>query len=341
MQMKKVFYLFSQIIFILFIDHLLYKKKKLLFSGKNIGELYLRLNKYNLLDKIKIEYDKNKFAILYYNRTNRWGLFAHYRHYIACIIHYLSLGYIPIIDLATTLNVFNGYNKCSIKKNPWEIFFNQPFGYTLENVIKKSKKFKYFECIKLYNIPLYYIFNNKVLLYFWQNIANKYIPLKNKIKKESNLIIKALFKGANNILGVLLRGTDYLTNKPRGHPIPPKIELVIKDIKNMEKKNKYKYIFLTTEDEIIRNKLNNKLGKKLKYLKYKKNINYNYNKKKKLGDYKFIKGNINYTKIYLINIIILSKCIDIISARTSGSIGAFIFSKGFRNVKVYFLGEYK
>lgn len=46
-------------------------------------------------------------------------------------------------------------------------------------------------------------------------------------------------------------------------------------------------------------------------------------------------------KIYLINIIILSKCLDIISARTSGSIGAFIFSEGFRNIKVYFLGEYK
>ena len=60
-----------------------------------------------------------------------------------------------------------------------------------------------------------------------------------------------------------------------------------------------------------------------------------------MGDIKIIKGNINYMKIYLINIIILSKCLDIISARTSGSIGAFIFSEGFRNIKVYFLGEYK
>ena len=38
--------------------------------------------------------------------------------------------------------------------------------------------------------------------------------------------------------------------------------------------------------------------------------------------------------------IILSKCIDIISAQTSGAIGVFIFSNGFRYSKVYNLGYY-
>ena len=46
-------------------------------------------------------------------------------------------------------------------------------------------------------------------------------------------------------------------------------------------------------------------------------------------------------KIYLINIIILSRCIDIITARTNGSIGLFIFSNGFRNSLIYYLGQYK
>lgn len=329
-------------IIILFIYYLLEKKKFILDSNKNIEDfLYLKLDKYNLFDQIKLEYNNNKFAILYYNKTNRWGLFAHYRQYIACIVQYLSLGYIPIVDLSSNPNIFNGFHSCSFRKNPWEIFFNQPFGYKLENVIKKAKKIKYFECIKPHNIPLYYIFNNKVLLYYWQSIAKTYIPINNKIIKESNYIIKILFNNSKNILGVLLRGTDYLTIKPKGHPKPPDIELVFQDIKNMEKKNKYEYFFLTTEDEIIRNKFISKLGVKLKYFKYSKSINYNYKKNIRLGENKIIKGNIKFMKIYLINIIILSKCIDIISARTSGSIGAFILSKGFRNVKVYFFGEYK
>ena len=48
----------------------------------------------------------------------------------------------------------------------------------------------------------------------------------------------------------------------------------------------------------------------------------------------------DFLKAYLYSIIILSKCVDIISSRTSGAAGAFILSKGFRNQLVYYLGEY-
>ena len=48
----------------------------------------------------------------------------------------------------------------------------------------------------------------------------------------------------------------------------------------------------------------------------------------------------NFMKTYVLSIIILSKCEDIISARTSGAAGVFILSKGFRNSLVYYLGEY-
>ena len=46
-------------------------------------------------------------------------------------------------------------------------------------------------------------------------------------------------------------------------------------------------------------------------------------------------------KDYLINIIILSNCIDIICGRANGSVLAFIITKGFRNVLAYNLGKYK
>ena len=41
-----------------------------------------------------------------------------------------------------------------------------------------------------------------------------------------------------------------------------------------------------------------------------------------------------------LNIVILSKCLDIITSRTSGSAGIFILTKGFRHFKVYDLGLY-
>lgn len=116
--------------------------------------------------------------------------------------------------------------------------------------------------------------------------------------------------------------------------------MVIKDIKKINMENNYDWFFISTEDDLIREKFIKEFGYKLKYLIYKK-INYNYGKKQYLGYDENIKGNIKFIKIYLINMIILSKCIDIITAITSGAVGVFIFSNGFRYSKVYNLGSYK
>lgn len=91
---------------------------------------------------------------------------------------------------------------------------------------------------------------------------------------------------------------------------------------------------------IIRKEIINKFKEKIKYIKPKIEINYNYKNKKYLAFNKNIKGNLDNLKIYLINVLILSKYIDIITARTNGAIGVFIFTEGFRNMKVYYLGEY-
>ena len=44
--------------------------------------------------------------------------------------------------------------------------------------------------------------------------------------------------------------------------------------------------------------------------------------------------------LYLLNIIILSKCLDIIAARCSGTAGIFVLTNGFRNIKIYNKGVY-
>jgi len=116
--------------------------------------------------------------------------------------------------------------------------------------------------------------------------------------------------------------------------------MVSYDIKKMNNKYNYDYYFLSTEDDIIRAKLIKEFGIKMKYLKPKKGIEYNYTKKEFLFKNKNLYNNINLNKIYIISVFILSKCIDIISARTGGAIILFVFNEGFRNKKVYYLGNY-
>ena len=56
---------------------------------------------------------------------------------------------------------------------------------------------------------------------------------------------------------------------------------------------------------------------------------------------KEINGNLEYDKNYLINILILSKCLDLIATRGSGAAGIFILTSGFRYTFIYNIGEYK
>ena len=287
-----------------------------------------------------IDYKNNAFIIIR-RPCKMGGLFSFYKVFLSCMLKFIIEGYIPILEVESYPTIFNGFKANSSTINSWEYFFNQPFNYTLENVLKNAKRIKYYNCKRERSTPQYHNFySKKISIDFWHNFGKTYIPIKNEIIKELNNIMKILFKGSNNILGVLIRGTDYLAKKPKKHPIPPSCERIINDIKEMDTINSYNWIFVVTEDIKIREKIINKFKEKIKYIKPKIEINYNYKSKKYLAFNKNLKGNLDNLKIYLINILILSKCIDIITARTNGSIGAFIFTEGFRNIKVYYLGLY-
>lgn len=269
------------------------------------------------------------------------GLLSIYTKNLKCALSSIKNGIIPIIDLTSTPNIFNKFNKTSLKKNPWEIYFNQPYGFSLNEVKSKSKNIVPIECRHFYHRDFDQIYTNSFFRKFWSNLSQKYYPVKNEIIMKAEHIKSKLFQYSNNILGVLMRGTDFISAKPKNHYIPPTCEIVFKDIINMDQKNKYDYIFIATEDNNIRKKFINRFKNKIKYYTYRKEIKYDYKKKHLLASNPNVNSNFEFLKIYLINIIILSKCLDLLSAKTNGAIAIFLFSKGFRFSKVYDLGSYK
>ena len=105
--------------------------------------------------------------------------------------------------------------------------------------------------INIFSINNYYlIYVNNNMIIFWNNFVKKYVSIKSEILKEANKNMKKLFGKSSNILGVKIRGTDYLSIRPKGHSISPKTEIVISDVKSMDQQYKYDFIFLSTEDEI-------------------------------------------------------------------------------------------
>ena len=285
-----------------------------------------------------LDYKNKKFAVIQ-RICEGCGLFSFYKYNLGCIHKFLIEGYIPIIDIKSFPNIINGFN--TTQNNIWDFFFEQPFKYTLEGVVRNAKNITYFRIGSCQPMPenIKMPFDD-IIINFWHNFAKRYSPVKSELIDLANKFMTKLFKNSKNILGVLARGTDYIANKPSLHPIPPKISDLILDIKKMDQKFIYDYIFFSTEDDKIREILIKTFAFKIKHIQPKFKINYNYKENRYIGYNKNIKGNYEFNKIYLLNIIILSKCLDLIAARCNGIIGVLILSDGFRNKKIYNLGQY-
>ena len=344
----KLILLIRLIIYIYFLILSFYKAKtkkepmKILSSLLKQNERYSSLpanesTKYSrtLFNEKKICSENKKFAILRRTSCEACGLFSYYIVHLGCIINYLKHGYIPILDVGSFSNILSGNN--NPEDNPWEEFFNQPCGYTLDDVVK-MKDVEIFECECVLDMPdEKTVYSKPIMLNYHHIIQEKYMSVNKNILKEAKKIWYKLFRHSKNVLGIFVRGTDYSSLQPGGHSRQPSIDIIINDTITMDKQNKYDYIFLGTEDDEIRNAFIKKFGKKLKYLVPKDKLVYNSGY---LTYSKNVFGNMDFSKTYLLSIVILSKCIDIISSRTSGAAGVFIISNGFRNKLVYYLGDY-
>lgn len=244
--------------------------------------------------------------------------------------------YIPIIDMKTNKNIYN--NNSNI--NSWELFFQQPCGYSL-NDIEKAKNVVFsptFPCRFRPNDSMFFYNNTFGYLLYWKKITNSFIFLKNDLHNSAIKFWEEISKKNNKILGIFIRGTDYIKMKPSGHPIQPSVEQIIKKIDEINSKQKFDLYFLVTEDKLIYEKLNKEYGSKL--LIYNNSfINYNGN------EYLANSINVNEAQMhgenYIKSLLILSKCQYIVSSRASGSVVAMLFKEKIKNKYIFDLGEYK
>ena len=334
--------IFIYIIFILPFKYTnFFKSKKgiILYELNKLDNLWNnnRSNITTIENNRKFDYENRTFAILKRENCPICGLFSYYSIHLGCILEYLGKGYIPIIEVDSFANVFNAFNKnLSKDKSLWEMLFNQPFNYTLNEVKKNAKNIKFFICSCNNMAPSEIeVYSSELTLKFYRESAKKYMSVKKQIMDKVNILWGKLFNNSNNVLGILARGTDYTSIKPCGHSKSPPVEKMIKDAKKMDKQNSYDWIYLATEDDKIREKFIQEFGQKLKILQN-KSIKY---ENSYLGLNKNVHG-MEFQELYLKSMIILSKCLDIIVARCNGAMGAFVLSKGFRNSLVYFIGQY-
>lgn len=231
----------------------------------------------------------------------------------------IEKGYIPFVDLQNYQTQYRRNESVQGTYNAWEYYFKQPFSeYSIQDIYQSKNVIlgdcrkgmgKITECLENYD------FHNNILnetLYYWMT---QHMKVQDYIYNDMEKIREEKFKG-KEIIGVFIRGTDYVAFMPKGHSIQPDKKIIKKEILKLKEKYENAAIFIVTEDENIYSYLSDYFKSDLIQIEDIRFSNY------KGDDYiaKYCKNNsyeIGY--IYLIKLLLLAKCNYLIASITNGS----------------------
>ena len=226
--------------------------------------------------------------------------------------------------------------------NIWELFFKQPFSEIKEDGLKVFAKADVDSGILARWDSLY----SKDEVRALGKLYNSYAVFNDETKKYIDKEIEEILKPKQEkgkIVAVLLRGTDYIKLKPKGHPIQPEIKDVMDEVDELLEKD-YSFVYLATEDgridKIFREHYKDKLiiNKRQYYDECYKDNNLLF-----IKDVHFERENDDYLKglEYLSSLAIVSKCDAFVGGNSGGTEAAVIFNGGkFEYCHIFNLGLY-
>ena len=271
------------------------------------------------------------------------GLLTRYRMAMSHVRYALSNAWIPVIDMQNYLNPYLDPKKFG-KENSWEYYFEQPMkigleeAYSGENIILSNG-----DSVKPYpGHSMKFLEKKNNELAEWRTLLKLgLIKIKPEFIEEASRIWNELFSPQDRVLGVMLRGTDYLIRKIKRRPIPPPVDFA-KSVVNVKLKEwKCNKFFLATEDRKIIEAFRKTFGDRCVILD---RIYVDYNSLRdrfvticrinRENDY-FLQG-----KDYLTQILLLSMCDSLVGARCSGTTVAMLLKENFKHTYFFNLGRY-
>ena len=279
------------------------------------------------------------FFVIRRNAPNA-GLFSFVITNVGWMRYATDHGYIPVIDMQSYYNTYITKDNIG-KTNSWEYYFKQPCGYGMSDIAHSKN-------IIISSVNAAAKNPNPIddsEFAKWHEYAHKYLTLTDKVQKEIDKKENELW-GDKRILGVLCRGTDYISTKPLGHPVQPDILDVMDKVSDVMKKENCDAVYLATEDEMIFEKFRERFGDKLIAVSATRYKNTGDNNINEMSD-RIIETSTDparekYNKgmDYAVTIGLLSRCNCLVAGQVSGTTGALLLTKGYDYVYLFDLGLY-
>lgn len=269
------------------------------------------------------------------------GLFSYYMTNVCQVAKALENGYIPVIDLQNSANMYLKPEQIG-KVNAWEYYFEQPCGYSLgdikgsKNIILGGGYWREYGMFPYNDIN--YLMDRDGEIAKYREIARKYFRFNGTVQQKIDAEWKQFER--KKVLGVLCRGTDYTSNRPHGHCIQPSLQEMFVKVEDVLQTYGCDSIFLGTEDKLIYDEFKEKYGDMV-FTNRKKFIEYH--GEGSIG--KLVTCNVEdaYEEglEYLVTIALLSKCDCFVGGHTSGTVGVMLMEESFEYCYIFDLGLYE
>ena len=268
------------------------------------------------------------------------GLFSYFITILGGIAFADKKNFIPVVDMKNYPNIYL-YDDEVKHVNSWEYYFEQPSNISLENALS-CKKYILGKDTAMQKWPSQsaeFFYNYNGALDYWRKICKKYIRFKPEVIERLKILQDRT--AGKRILGVSVRGTDYVALKPKGHPIQPTPEQVIEKVQSVMQEKNFDTIYFATEDKNILSKFQKIFGDKL-ILPDCEYIDFDYNDSRWVTTYFSDRKNDKYLRglEYIVSKLFLCKCQGFITSITFGSTGVMCLSEGFEYLYVFDLGRY-
>ncbi len=278
-------------------------------------------------------------------KNQEGGLMCLFKEVLGGIAYAERKNMIPVVDMRTLPNTLLQPDEVG-HVNAWEYYFRQPAGIELDEALAREDS----ECLlvpaKRIQTPYQdapFFHNAFGQLSFWRRIYRKYIRFTPEVLERFGRM-KSQHEG-KRILGILVRGTDYVTTRPPHHPIPPTAEQAIAKAREVMQEKHFDAVYLATEDKRILVKFQEAFGDKL-ILPEAQYVDYDYNNteiyRNYLYNYHTDRENDRYLSgmEYLVSMLFLSRCEGLINSGNNGSVATMIFSEGFEYFYFFDFGSY-
>lgn len=267
------------------------------------------------------------------------GLFSLYITTLVRIDEALKKGFIPIVDMQNSFNLYLDEEKIG-KENSWEYYFEQPMNYSLNDIIKSKnivigdgsvpKMFPY--------LDVNFLYGKEGNIEYWRKLAQKYIRVNREIQAYVDEQYDKFFSKKDKVLGIRCRGTDYIREKPKNHPRQPEIEDILREAKRIIKEYQCSKIFLMTEDNSYYQACKNEFGNMLTVFKNKFAVYESGCIGKAM--YEQAENKCTLGMDYLVETMLLGKCACLCAGCVSSTVGVLLMANKYEYMYLFDLGIY-